>query len=53
MRQTTPHQPTITTQQFTKTENFSIIFATIVFHFEQFAPHPQRATTPQTKSPFA
>jgi len=53
MRQTTRHQPTITTQQFTKTENFDALFAAIVFNFEQFAPHPQRSTTPQTKLPFA
>ena len=36
MRQTTPHRPTITTQQFTKMENFDALFAVIVFHFERF-----------------
>ena len=36
MRKTTPHLPTITTQQFTKTENFDALFAAIVFHFERF-----------------
>ncbi len=36
MRQTTPHQPTITTQQFTKMENFRKLFSAIVFHLNVF-----------------